>query len=73
MLGKIVHFSVDAVLVSTVLAGIKRNTGLEPKLSTIESEDVRSYVQKYLNVGDWVLDNSLAYLSNSKYFERKNN
>ncbi|CAO3635156.1 hypothetical protein BJ944DRAFT_269717 [Cunninghamella echinulata] len=72
MWGKLVHYTADAVLVSAVLAGIKRNTGLEPKLSTIENEDIRSYVQKYLNVGDWVLDNSLVYLSNSKYFERKN-
>lgn len=29
MFGKIVHFTADAVLVSTVLAGIKRSTGLQ--------------------------------------------
>lgn len=38
----------------------------------IENEDIRSYVQKYLNVGEWVLDNSIVYMNNSTYFERKN-
>ncbi|ORZ19588.1 hypothetical protein BCR42DRAFT_410069 [Absidia repens] len=72
MWGKLAHLTADAVLVSTVLAGIKRNTGLQPKTSAIENEDIRSYIQKYLNVGEWVLDNSIVYLNNSDYFERKN-
>jgi hypothetical protein len=29
MLGRIIHFTADAVLVSAVFAGIKRNTGLQ--------------------------------------------
>ncbi|KAI8084791.1 uncharacterized protein BX664DRAFT_351571 [Halteromyces radiatus] len=72
MWGKLVHLTADAVLVSTVLAGIKRNTGLQPKVATIENDDLQSYVQKYLNVGEWVLDNSIVYMNNSSYFERKN-
>ncbi|ORZ11433.1 hypothetical protein BCR42DRAFT_421120 [Absidia repens] len=71
MLGRLFHFTADAVLLSTVLAGVKRNTGLQPKTSTIENEDIRGYVQKYLNVGEWVLDNSLVFMTNSSYFERK--
>ncbi|ORX57596.1 DUF1748-domain-containing protein [Hesseltinella vesiculosa] len=73
MLGRILHVTADAVLISTVLAGIKRNTGLQPKVASIESEDGRSYFQKYLNVGEWVLDNSIVFMNNSSYFERKNN
>ncbi|KAI8338633.1 hypothetical protein BC941DRAFT_423437 [Chlamydoabsidia padenii] len=72
MWGKLVHLTADAVLVSTVLAGVKRNTGLQPKTTMIENEDIRGYVQKYLNVGEWVLDNSIVYMNNSSYFERKN-
>ncbi|KAI8067063.1 hypothetical protein BC940DRAFT_301217 [Gongronella butleri] len=72
MLGRILHLTADAVLISTVLAGVKRNTGLQPKISSIDNEEVRSYVQKYLNVGEWVMDNSIVYMNNSSYFERKN-
>lgn len=95
MWGKLFHFTADAVLISTVLAGIKRNTGLQwvdnqmraavltvpwfltwllclrPALSQIENEDVRKYLQQYLNVGEWMLDNTVVYMNNSQYFERK--
>ena len=35
MLGRVIHLGVDAVLVSTVLAGIKRSTGLQYSLPWI--------------------------------------
>ncbi|KAI8139460.1 DUF1748-domain-containing protein [Fennellomyces sp. T-0311] len=73
MWGRIFHFTADAVLISAVLAGIKRNTGLQPAMSQIENEDIRKYAQKYLNVGEWLLDNSILFMNNSSYFERKNN
>ncbi|KAF9388611.1 hypothetical protein CPC16_006413 [Podila verticillata] len=63
MISKIVHYAADAVLVSAVLAGIKR--------STIESNDVRGYVDQYLSVGEWVVDQGSAFMAASTYFERK--
>ncbi|KAI9476631.1 DUF1748-domain-containing protein [Zychaea mexicana] len=71
MWGRIFHFTADAVLISAVLAGIKRNTGLKPAVSQIENDDVRKYVQKYLDVGEWMFDNSVVFMNNSPYFERK--
>ncbi|KAF9913787.1 hypothetical protein BX616_009588 [Lobosporangium transversale] len=71
MISKIVHYTADAVLVSAVLAGIKRSTGLSVATHKIESEDVRTYVDKYLTVGEWVVDQGAAFLSTSQYFERK--
>ncbi|KAI1319911.1 hypothetical protein EDD11_002586 [Mortierella claussenii] len=71
MIAKIVHYAADAVLVSAVLAGIKRSTGLGVATHKIESEDVRTYVDKYLTVGEWVVDQGSAFLSSSQYFERK--
>ncbi|CEG82507.1 hypothetical protein RMATCC62417_16570 [Rhizopus microsporus] len=71
MLGRIFHFTADAVLVSTVLAGIKRNTGLEPATSQIEHEEIKKYVTKYLNIGEWVMDTSIGLMNSSPYFERK--
>ena len=66
-----VHYSFDAILISAVLAGIKRSTGLTPKTSAIESKDVRSAVDKYLGLGEWVMDMSIGYVGSSSYFERR--
>jgi len=71
VLGRVIHIGVDAILVSAVLAGIKRSTGLQFKSEAIESKDIRGAVNKYLNVGDWVLDQGIAFISSSSYFERK--
>ncbi|CAO3662370.1 unnamed protein product [Umbelopsis vinacea] len=74
MFGKIVHFTADAVLVSTVLAGIKRSTGLQPassKMDTAEPYISKSYIEKYLDVGEWVLDTSADFMKTSSFFEKK--
>ena len=41
------------------------------KSDSIQNKDIRGAVDKYLNVGDWVLDQSIAFMSSSSYFERK--
>ncbi|KAF9365433.1 MAG: hypothetical protein J3Q66DRAFT_354396 [Benniella sp.] len=71
MIAKLVHYAADAVLVSAVLAGIKRSNGLSVNTDKIQSDDVRSYVNKYLSVGEWVVDQGTAFMSSSQYFERK--
>jgi hypothetical protein len=37
----------------------------------IESNDVRGYVDQYLSVGEWVVDQGTAFMAASSYFERK--
>ncbi|KAF8923823.1 hypothetical protein EDD21DRAFT_390044 [Dissophora ornata] len=71
MLGKLFHYVADAVLISAVLAGIKRSTGLTVASNKIESQDVRSIVDKYLGIGEWIMDAGIVAMSNSQYFERK--
>ncbi|RPB09728.1 DUF1748-domain-containing protein, partial [Morchella conica CCBAS932] len=72
-LGKLAHYGFDAILFSAFLAGVKRSTGLTPSLQTekIESKDVRSALEKYLNIGEWMMDQSIAVMGSSSYFERK--
>lgn len=70
-IGKLFHYTFDVVVLSAMLAGIKRSTGLSPKTSTIENKDIRSACEKYLGVGEWVMDMSIGYMSTSEYFERK--
>lgn len=74
MLGKIVHYTADAVLISAVLAGIKRSTGLQPAnsaLNTAEPYVDKSYIAKYFEIGEWVLDTTADFMSKSPYFEKK--
>lgn len=63
--------AIDAVLISTCLAGIKRNTGLTPKIDHISDITVREYSTKYLNLGESVYDYTVATLGSSSYFQRK--
>ncbi|KAG1454715.1 hypothetical protein G6F46_009953 [Rhizopus delemar] len=71
MWGRLFHFTADAMLVSTVLAGIKRNVGLQPATNQIENEEIKKYVEKYLDIGEWVMDTSIGFMNSSPYFERK--
>ena len=77
--GRLAHYAFDAVLISTILAGMKRSTGLT--LTPIfkkdplgkaddKSEDYNYWVGKYLGVGEWVMDQSVAVASSSGWFER---
>ncbi|RKP06127.1 hypothetical protein THASP1DRAFT_18871 [Thamnocephalis sphaerospora] len=70
MLGRIVHYAVDAVLVSATLAGIRRSTGISFNTEEIKSEDMRKYTQKYLDLGEFIVDQSVAFMGTSNYFKR---
>ncbi|CAR26722.1 ZYRO0B16588p [Zygosaccharomyces rouxii] len=71
VLGKTIHISIDLILVSTCLAGLRRNTGLTPKLQTIENMTIRDYMSRYLNMGESIYDYSVATCGSSPYFGRK--
>ncbi|KAI9276920.1 hypothetical protein BDA99DRAFT_554865 [Phascolomyces articulosus] len=71
MWSKLLHVTVDAVLVSTLLAGVKRTTGLQPAIHKIQNKEIRGYLESYLNVGEYVLDSAILIMNNSSYFERK--
>ena len=70
-IGKLVHYSVDAVLLSALIAGVRRSTGLTFNSEELDSQDIRGLVNKYLGVGEWMLDTSAAFLQGSNYFEKK--
>ncbi|KAJ1966059.1 hypothetical protein GGI12_000324 [Dipsacomyces acuminosporus] len=64
-----IHYSIDLVLVSTALAGIRRSTGLTPALGGADST-VRSVARAYLDIGERTLDIAKSQLADSKYFKR---
>ncbi|KAK0113600.1 hypothetical protein ONS96_014455 [Cadophora gregata f. sp. sojae] len=53
---------------------MKRSTGLTPsfkKDSITENKDINVWIDKYLGVGEWVMDQSVAIAGSSGWFERK--
>ncbi|KAI8324671.1 DUF1748-domain-containing protein [Martensiomyces pterosporus] len=70
IIGRVVHFSVDLVLISTALAGIRRSTGLTPALDGADST-VRGIVKGYLNIGERTIDYAKSQLSDTRYFKRE--
>ncbi|KAL4918956.1 hypothetical protein BDW62DRAFT_180186 [Aspergillus aurantiobrunneus] len=74
VVGRLTHYAFDAVLLSAFLAGVKRSTGLTPSLSSdkvTDNKDFKKWIDNYLGVGEWVMDQSIAVLSSTSYFERK--
>lgn len=71
MLGKLVHIGFDALIISAFLAGIRRTTGLTPKLSDVPNKDVRQMLRSYLEFGEYVFDFAVVICGRSSSFERR--
>ncbi|ODV77490.1 uncharacterized protein CANTADRAFT_7951 [Suhomyces tanzawaensis NRRL Y-17324] len=71
-LGKIAHYSFDLVLISIVLAGIHRNTGLVFDTSSFSSVDFRRWFGNYLAFGERCYDTVVSGLRMSGYFKQRN-
>ncbi|KAJ5234818.1 uncharacterized protein N7469_003986 [Penicillium citrinum] len=74
MFGRLTHYAFDAVLFSAFLAGVKRSTGLTPSVDSdkiSDSKDVKKWIDSYLGVGEWVMDQSVAVMGSSSFFERR--
>lgn len=71
VLGRLVHYAVDAVLLSTVLAGMKRSSGFAPDTLFISDPTARGAVESYLKIGDTVFDVLQATAINSTYWKRE--
>lgn len=47
---------------------------LSPSLNTnkiTDSETVKTFLEGYLSIGEWAMDQSVGYLKSSKYFDKK--
>ncbi|KAI0079737.1 DUF1748-domain-containing protein [Panus rudis PR-1116 ss-1] len=71
MFGKLFHLGLDALLISAFLAGVKRSTGLTPRLSKVPNKDVRQLLRSYLEIGEYAFDFAVVIFGRSESFERK--
>ncbi|RDB30990.1 hypothetical protein Hypma_000115 [Hypsizygus marmoreus] len=69
-LGRLVHYAFDAVLLSTVVAGVRRSSGLSPDASAISNPTVRSVAESFLGAGETVFNVIQSTAVNSSYFKK---
>ncbi|KAG8213212.1 hypothetical protein J3R82DRAFT_11677, partial [Butyriboletus roseoflavus] len=70
VLGRFVHYAADAVLVSTVIAGIRRSSGFTIETNRISDPTIRSLAERFLGVGETIFDMAQATAINSEYFKK---
>ncbi|KAI0326481.1 DUF1748-domain-containing protein [Cubamyces sp. BRFM 1775] len=70
MLGRLFHIAGDVVLVSTVLAGVKRSSGFAVDTEKISDPTIRGVADKFLGVGETIFDMIQGTAVNSEYFKR---
>ncbi|KAF9029870.1 DUF1748-domain-containing protein [Rhodocollybia butyracea] len=70
-LGRLFHYTFDAVLLSTVLAGVKRSSGYTPDLTQISNSTAKSAAETYLGFGESIFGMIQASAVNSSYFTNK--
>lgn len=68
MLGRLVRYGADAMMISTILAGVKHATGLSLDIDRITEANIRNGVQQYLNAGDYLFNAGVSFAQNSNYF-----
>ncbi|ESX01177.1 hypothetical protein HPODL_05161 [Ogataea parapolymorpha DL-1] len=68
---KAIHISVDLALLAGFLAGIKKNTGIEPNVKLLNQPELEKYAYKYLELGDYLYNQSAEFMSSSYFFRRK--
>jgi len=69
--GWMVTPALAALLVSALLAGVRRSTGLTPALSQVPNKDVRQLLRGYLELGEYAFDFAIVIFGRSSSFERK--
>ncbi|KAH8100135.1 DUF1748-domain-containing protein [Cristinia sonorae] len=70
MFGRLFHYAADAVLLSTVVAGVRRSSGFTPNTQNIGDDTLRGFADSYLKVGETVFDMIQGTVVNSQYFKR---
>ncbi|KAI5951392.1 hypothetical protein KGF54_004466 [Candida jiufengensis] len=71
-MSRLTHYGIDLVLISIILAGIHRNTGLQFDTSHFNSIDIRRWFGNYLHFGEICYDKLVSVLKFSGYFKQRN-
>ncbi|SCU88609.1 LAME_0E00518g1_1 [Lachancea meyersii CBS 8951] len=67
-LKQLAHLGFDLALISMILAGLRRNTGL---VLAYEHSDLKNYIRRYLDWGDAMYSRLVRIAQRSKYFRKE--
>lgn len=72
IMGKIANFFDPRATLRSgrVCAGAVHSPSLKPEQIS-DNKDVKNWIDKYLGVGEWVMDQSVAVMGSSSWFERR--
>lgn len=68
MMGKLMHYAADAILVSTILAGVKQSSGMSIDTTHITEPNIRNALHYYLSAGEFVFSSARSFAQGSSYF-----
>ncbi|CAE6410264.1 unnamed protein product [Rhizoctonia solani] len=71
VVGRLVHYGVDVVLVSAVFAGVKKSTGYTPETNLITDPTLKSVADSVLGIGETVFGIVQGNAVTSSYFKRE--
>ncbi|GMG27059.1 unnamed protein product [Ambrosiozyma monospora] len=72
--GRYLHYTIDLILLSMVLAGLKKTTGYELKglpFFPFSSPESKSYLYQYLSIGEHCFNFAARMVRSSAYFRPK--
>ncbi|WVQ99962.1 hypothetical protein IAU59_007105 [Kwoniella sp. CBS 9459] len=70
VLGRLVHYGLDALAITTILAGVKKTTGYAPSTDLIPDSSIKSITDSYLSAGETVFGIVAGQAVTSQYFKR---
>ncbi|ODV58320.1 DUF1748 domain-containing protein [Ascoidea rubescens DSM 1968] len=68
-----IHYTFDLLLLSILLAGVRRDTGLTLDPNDFHSLDIRRYLSKYLYIGEVAYDYLVSFLKSTGLLKIKTN
>ncbi|KAK9900778.1 DUF1748-domain-containing protein [Cystobasidium minutum MCA 4210] len=73
VVGRLTHYGIDLVMVSVILAGVKRTSGfgLAPQNIGVPEGTPKNIADGYLKFGESIFDYACALSYGSSYFERE--
>ncbi|KAG8752162.1 hypothetical protein FRC12_012107 [Ceratobasidium sp. 428] len=71
VVGRLTHYAVDLVLVSTVLAGVKKSTGYTPQTALITDPTLKTIADTFLGAGETVFNVVQGNAVTSAYLKRE--
>ncbi|ORX38609.1 hypothetical protein BD324DRAFT_621572 [Kockovaella imperatae] len=70
VLGRLMHYTFDALAISAVIAGVKKSTGFGPATDKIPDSSFKSIADSYFSAGEVIFNLAAGQAVTSDYFKK---